>query len=458
VTSTPPLTPPNRFCNVAVVGAGYVGLPTAVTLASFGHTVTVAENDPTRLARLRAGQPAIQEPDLEPLLRRGIASSTLHFTPSARTAASDADVIFLCVPTPQDLDGSADLRFVQAVIADIAPVLRPGAIVVNKSTVPVGTAHRVADLINRRDVVVVSNPEFLREGSAISDSLHPERIVVGCDYAAPAYVVAGLFAATNAPVLITDTATSELIKYAANAFLATKLSYVNAIAGLCEATGADVGDLVTGLGLDSRIGAKFLNPGPGWGGSCLPKDTSALSVTARASGFEFPLLDAVIATNDAQFDRTASKVLSLLDPATPSRVAVWGLTFKAGTDDRRDSPALEIISRLQASHVTVTSYDPTVDASLAASDLAGITLFNDPYEAAEDADVVVVLTEWSEFARPDWDRLANVMRQKSFVDARNVTDPAQAAAAGFTYLSVGRREVLNPDFLTTTTRSKEEQA
>ena len=287
---------------VAVIGVGYVGLPTAATLAHLGHRVTCGDADPAKVAMLQRGEVPIVEEHLEDLVREGQAAGNLTFVQGATDAVQGAEFVFLCVPTPQGDDGSADLSFVESVAAEISPHLAPGTVIVNKSTVPVGSTLVVERVLGRTDVLVVSNPEFLREGTAVPDSLHPERIVVGADDQSAAARVGELFAGTQAPLLITDAATAETIKYASNAFLATKLSFVNAVAGLCEAVGADVRDVILGLGYDKRIGFEYLKPGPGWGGSCLPKDTRALVHIAEQAGYDFSFLKGAIATNDEQFD------------------------------------------------------------------------------------------------------------------------------------------------------------
>src|SRR5665213_3677583 len=346
---------------VAVIGVGYVGLPTAATLAHLGHRVTCGDADPDKIALLRKGNVPIVEAHLEDLVREGQAAGRLDFVVGATSAVADAEFVFLCVPTPQREDGSADLSFVESVAKEIAPHLAPGTIIVNKSTVPVGSTLVVERVLGRHDITVVSNPEFLREGTAVADSLHPERIVVGAADQAAAARVGDLFAGTHAPLLITDAATAETIKYASNAFLATKLSFVNAVAGLCEAVGADVRDVILGLGYDKRIGFEYLKPGPGWGGSCLPKDTRALVHIAEQAGYDFSFLKGAIATNDEQFKRVVAKVKNAvggsLDGVT---IAVWGLTFKAGTDDLRNSPAMEVARRLVDEGAIVQAFDPTV--------------------------------------------------------------------------------------------------
>ncbi len=423
---------------VAVIGAGYVGLPTAAILAHFGHQVILAERDEKRLSTLRAGESPIVEEGLGELLKSGVASRRLTFSSDAAQASATADVIFLCVPTPQGDDGSADLSYVLAAAREIAPSLKSGAIVVDKSTVPVGTAALVEEALGRADVSVVSNPEFLREGTAVADSFNPDRIVIGSDDAAAASTVGELFSETKAPVVITDTATAETIKYASNAFLATKLSFMNAIAGLCEAVGADVRDLTLGLGYDKRIGFEFMNPGPGWGGSCLPKDTAALISIAADHGYDFSLLRGAVETNEAQIERIVTKVDLAVGGLDGKNVALWGLTFKAGTDDRRCSPAIDIAHRLQARGALLSAFDPTVSPGDSSPDLADISLFADPYEAVKDAAAVVLLTEWREFRWLDFARVFTEMVSPSIVDARNLLDPSAMRKIGFTYVGIGR--------------------
>jgi UDPglucose 6-dehydrogenase len=428
--------------SVAVIGAGYVGLPTAATLAHFGHSVVLAERDPARLAAVRNGRMPIVEAGLDELVAGAVDAGNLRFTDTAAEAVVGAEFVFLCVPTPQSADGSADLSYVEGVAKEIGPLLEPRAIVVNKSTVPVGSATMVERVIGRPDVSVVSNPEFLREGSAVLDSLNPDRIVVGADDSRAAAKVGELFSSTAAPLIVTDATTSETIKYASNAFLATKLSFVNALAGLCEEVGADARDVLLGLGYDKRIGFEFLRPGPGWGGSCLPKDTRALLHTAREAGYDFSLLAGAIASNDEQLSRVISKVEAAcggsVDGAT---VGVWGLTFKANTDDRRDSPSLQIAHRLLDLGATVQAFDPTVEAetgAMVSDDLQGLQLRGDPYDAAAGARALVVLTEWDQFRWLDFARVFDVMGEPAIVDARNLLDPAAVRRLGFRYAGIGR--------------------
>lgn len=445
---------------IAVIGVGYVGLPTAATLAHLGHRVTCGDANPDKVAMLQRGEVPIVEEGLEEVVRAGQAAGNLKFVLGATAAVEGAEFVFLCVPTPQGADGSADLSYVEAVAKEISPHLKAGTIIVNKSTVPVGSTLVVERVLGRSDIKVVSNPEFLREGTAVPDSLHPERIVVGADDQAAAARVGALFAGTRAPLLITDAATAETIKYASNAFLATKLSFVNAVASLCEAVGADVRDVILGLGYDKRIGFEYLKPGPGWGGSCLPKDTRALVHIAEQAGYDFSFLKGAIATNDEQFVRVVDKIrIAVGGEVSGKTIAVWGLTFKAGTDDLRNSPSVEVVRRLIASGATVQAFDPTVhvpegDASVTVHGLSGFDSYGDhdeeamnrslrampdAYAACQGAAAVVVLTEWDEFRWLDFDRVHSALLSPVVVDARNLLDPAQMRRLGFTYRGIGRR-------------------
>src|SRR4249920_1732123 len=321
--------------SVAIIGAGYVGLTTAACLAHLGHEVVCADIDAERVARLRKGEVPILEDGLPALIAEGLASKRLSFVVGASVAARGADIVFLCVQTPQGADGSADLSFVERVAREIAPVLVPKAVVVNKSTVPVGSTRFVQRVLAEtgtpsEHITVASNPEFLREGQAVHDFLHPDRIVIGCEDPESAVRVSELYRGVHAPVLVTDPASAEMIKYASNAFLATKVSFINAIANLCESLDADVREVAIGMGYDARIGFQFLHPGPGFGGSCFPKDVAALLYTARQAGYDFPLLDGVVGVNEGQHDRIAEKVrIAAGSSLVGAEIAIWGLTFKA---------------------------------------------------------------------------------------------------------------------------------
>jgi UDPglucose 6-dehydrogenase len=418
---------------IAVIGTGYVGLTTGAYLAHLGHHVMCADVVEAKISLLRRGEIPIVEAGLEQLVRDGLDHGRLSFVLGASSAVGDAEYVFLCLPTPQDTDGAADLSYVEAAAAEIAPHLRPGAIVINKSTVPVGSVGLVASIIGRADVAVVSNPEFLREGTAVHDCLHPDRIVIGGDDWDAVRRVADLYASIDAPVVLTDATSAETIKYASNAFLATKVSFVNAIANLSEAVGADVREVIRGMGLDRRIGFEFLNPGPGWGGSCLPKDTQALVRMAEEAGYDFALLRGVIQANSSQHNAVIRKVKRLAGGTIRcATIAVWGLAFKAGTDDLRDSPSLAVIRRLLASGARVRAFDPAV-----LKEIDGVEVVSDPYEACREADLLVVLTEWPQFGELKLDKVAEVMNFARLVDARNVIDPEVATAAGFMYEGMG---------------------
>jgi len=420
--------------DIVVIGTGYVGLTTAACLAHLGHRVVGADIDERRVEQLSRAEIPIVEDGLEELVKEGLANGNLRFTTDRVGAAAACEFAYLCVPTPQGADGRADLSHIEDVARVIGPVLPPESIVVNKSTVPVGSTRVVERVLGRSDVFVISNPEFLREGSAVHDFLHPDRIVIGSDDQSAAIRMASLYLGIASPPIVTDPASAETIKYASNAFLATKVSFVNAIAAVCEAVGADVNDVVLGMGYDPRIGHQFLRPGPGWGGSCLPKDTRALVRIAEDSGYDFDLLKGVITVNEQQLQRVVSKVAEAAGGSVEGRkIAAWGLAFKARTNDLRDSPALDVIRRLTARGATVRAYDPAIH-----SPIDGLEVVTDPYSACEDADVLVVLTEWDEFRWLDLDKVAASMTNLAIVDSRNVLDRAAVIRRGFSYQGIGR--------------------
>ncbi|MCY4517271.1 MAG: UDP-glucose/GDP-mannose dehydrogenase family protein [Acidimicrobiaceae bacterium] len=448
---------------ILVVGAGYVGLTTAACFAHLGHDVICADIDRAKVASLSAGVVPIREAELDRLVAEGIAERRLRFVISAETVAATCDFAFICVPTPLRDDGETELSYLLAALDSVASRLQPGSVVVTKSTVPVGTAPKIAAALGRTDVALASNPEFLREGSAVHDFLAPDRIVIGADDTSVARRVAALYAGVEAPVILSDPTSAETVKYAANAFLAAKVSFVNALAAVCEAVGADVDTVLAGVGTDHRIGSAYLQPGPGWGGSCLPKDTRALVSVANDAGYVFDLLEGVITVNEQQLERVAAKVARIVtdrpselsDPSADEvaqrssdldgvTVAVLGLTFKAGTDDLRGSPALRVAERLRADGALLVAYDPALAdlddrPDIAAQLPAALTVRGSPYDALEDADAAVVLTEWPEFANLDWGRAASVMAAARIVDARNLLDPTKLRAAGFVYEGLGRR-------------------
>jgi UDPglucose 6-dehydrogenase len=428
---------------IAVVGAGYVGIPTAVCFAKLGHHVVCADVDEDRVRLLRKGEAPILEEGLEGLLAEGLASGRLTFVVGASAAVHDAEFVFLCVPTPQGESGAADLSYVRDAAREIAPYLRPRTVVVNKSTMPVGSTDLVAHELRTAgapaEVHVASNPEFLRQGHAIADTLAPHRVVVGCDDTEVAVRVSELYRGVGAPILVTDPASAELVKYASNAFLAAKISFVNSIANLCEAVNADMREVVLGMGYDPRIGFEMLHPGPGYGGSCFPKDVSALLHIAESNGYDFEMLRSVVAVNDTQRDRVVAKIRAAAGGSVDGRtIGVWGLTFKANTDDVRDSPALHVVDALAAGGARLRAYDPAAGADVTAA-FAGVERVADAYEAAAGAEVLVLLTEWDEFKSVDFRRVRAAMHEPgAVVDARNSLDSAALRNLGFAYTGIGR--------------------
>ncbi len=418
---------------IAVIGSGYVGLTTGACFSHLGHKVTCADVVEAKVESLQRGEIPIHETGLEDLVQAGMGNGNLSFVLGSEKAVRDAEFVYLCVPTPQTAEGSADLRYLTAAVQQISPHLQPGTIVVNKSTVPVGSTLLVEQALGRSDIPVVSNPEFLREGSAIDDFLHPDRVVIGSDDQAAARRVASLYVDCGAPIMVTDPASAETCKYAANAFLATKLSFTNAIAAVCEAVGADVNDVLLGMGYDHRIGREFMRPGPGWGGSCFPKDSKAIISIAEDAGYDFALMRGVIQANDEQFDRIVRKVESVtsLDGAT---VGVLGIAFKAGTDDTRESPAIEVMKRLLAKGAMVKAYDPAVTSL----NLDGVDVVDTAYAACEGVSAIVVATEWDEFTSLDFDRVSALVAERNMIDARNLLDRNALKQRGFTYQGVGR--------------------
>ncbi|MFD2419653.1 UDP-glucose dehydrogenase family protein [Amycolatopsis pigmentata] len=430
---------PSEQRAVGVVGAGYVGLTTAACLARLGHDVICADIDESKVDKLGRAEVPIAEPGLPALVREGLDSSRLRFT-TELGALARCDVVLLCLPTPMSEQGDADLGAVDAALGELAPVLARGCVLATKSTVPVGTTLRLRQRLSgnwgRADVRVVSNPEFLREGHAVTDFLHPDRIVLGTDDDAAGEAVAALYENLDAPVVRTGFASAELAKYASNGFLALKLSYVNELAELCERLGADIGDVGRVMGMDGRIGPAFLAPGPGWGGSCLPKDTEALVRTSGTAGLDFRLLREATLTNLRQQDRVLAKVRRAVGGRLAgARIGVLGLTFKAGTDDLRHSPALAVADRLAREGAILTAYDPKVEPPGPAGLDAQVV--DDPCLVAKDAEVILVLTEWPEFRQLDWPRLATLSTHATVVDTRNLLDADALARAGLRHTGTG---------------------
>ena len=432
---------------LGVVGTGYVGLTTGACFAHLGHHVVCGDIDPRKVDMLNAGHIPIVEDGLEQIVNDARSLGRIEFVLGSQAAAADADIVFLCVPTPQGEDGSADLSYIEQAAREIAPVLKPGAVVVNKSTVPVGSTIAVEKVLERDDVSVVSNPEFLREGTAVHDFLMPDRVVIGAANRAAAEKVAELYESIDTAVIITDPSSAETIKYAANGFLAMKISFVNAVAAMCEHVGADVAAVVDGIGSDTRIGGRFLNPGPGWGGSCFPKDSRALVKIAEDHGYNFSMMKGVIEVNDEQRRRMVDKIAKAVG-RHPSdlagvRVGAMGLTFKAGTDDLRESPAMAIIGELRKVGAEIKAFDPTTCGELSphqTAALSGVELVGELMEIADAVDVICVFTEWPEFAKIDLDKLASrVGKGTTIVDTRNLFDPDAVKDSGLRYDGVGRR-------------------
>jgi UDPglucose 6-dehydrogenase len=422
---------------IAIVGTGYVGLTTGACLASLGHQVVCADIDAEKVAQLSKGKVTIFEDGLQELVTKGLKTGNLSFVVGAVKAVIDSEYVFLCLPTPESSDGSADISIIETVAKEIADSLSRASIIVNKSTLPVGSVRVVENCIQRKDVSVVSNPEFLREGSAVQDFLKPDRVVIGSDDKSAAEKVAQLYSPICKNILITDPASAETIKYAANAFLAARLSFVNALASVCEVVGANIIDVVNGLGSDSRIGTQFLQPGPGWGGSCFPKDTKALLKIAQDNGYDFELLAGVISANESQFDRIANRIAVEAKAASEKPVvAIWGLTFKSGTDDLRESPSLKIINRLISKNISIQAYDPT-QVGVENKNLH-IKNFDNALSACKEAHVLAVFTEWKEFARIEPKLVAEQMSNLSVFDGRNMLNKNSWLAAGFNYKGVGQ--------------------
>lgn len=424
------------MAKLTVIGTGYVGLSTGVGLAHLGHQVVCVDIDEQKIALLAQGRASISESGMEAKIAHGIKVGRLAFSTDVLLAVAEAEVVFLCLPTPQGIDGSADLSYIEQVAKQIGQHLQPDTVVVNKSTVPVGSSVLVATWLGRADVDVVSNPEFLRQGTALHDFLNPTRIVIGGDNHQGVERIANLYATVNAPVLKMNAASAEALKYAANSFLATKLTFINAIADICELVGADVFDVVNGLGLDPRIGDQFLNPGPGWGGSCFPKDTRALVKIAENNGYDFALLRGVIETNDKQYERIALKIQDLCGGDVNGKtIASWGLTFKAHTDDLRDSPAIAILEILHRLGARIRAYD---SAARGVEQYPWIERCDSALVACEGSDVLAVLTEWPEFAQISPGDVLVRLTQPAVVDGRNVLNPSAWRESGFEYRGVGR--------------------
>ena len=431
---------------IAVVGTGYVGLVLGACLAENGNTVACVDKDADKVETLRKGRVPIYEPGLEEMVRRNHGEERLSFTTELPAAVRTAEIVFIAVGTPQGEDGSADLTHVLDVAGAIGRAMNKYTVVVDKSTVPVGTAKRVHAVIAKETTQpfsVVSNPEFLKQGAAVEDFMKPDRVVIGVepgDARAGALMkeLYGPFTRTGAPIMMMDTASAELSKYAANSILATRISFMNEIANVCELVGADVDHVRKAIGSDRRIGTSFLFPGVGYGGSCFPKDTQALLKSAEDKGYDFKILRAVEDVNDRQKERLVDKIEAYLPDLSGRTIAVWGLAFKPRTDDMREAPAIPIIERLLAHGVTIRAYDPA--AAPVARGLFGdrITLCDKSYDALSGADALAVVTEWNEFREPDFAKMKSLMKAPVVFDGRNIYSPEHMRALGFTYFSIGR--------------------
>ena len=431
---------------VAMIGTGYVGLVSGTCFADFGHVVTCIDKDAAKIDALNSGQIPIYEPGLQDLVAKNVAEERLYFTTDPTEAIRSADAVFIAVGTPTRRgDGHADLSYVYAAAEEIARLIEGFTVIITKSTVPVGTGDEVEDIIRKTNpdakFAVVSNPEFLREGAAINDFKRPDRVVVGTDSEDAADVMRELYRPlylNETPIIVTKRRTSELIKYAANAFLAVKITFINEIADLCESVGANVQEVSRGIGLDNRIGSKFLHAGPGYGGSCFPKDTLALSKIAADAKSDLKIVDAVIDVNAERKKKMADKVINFLGGDVNGKtIALLGLAFKPNTDDMREAPSLDIVTKLQSAGAKIRAYDP---ASMEeANHLMSDVMFCDgPYHALENADVVVIVTEWDQFRALDLDRVKTLVKAPKVVDLRNIYTPDYMRARGFEYTSVGR--------------------
>jgi UDPglucose 6-dehydrogenase len=428
---------------IAVIGTGYVGLVCGACFAELGNDVVCIDVDAAKIARLQRGESPLFEPGLEELVRGNVKAGRLAFTLDLAEGIHGREIVIIAVGTPTADDGHLDLRHVRRAALDIAAALDGPKIVVNKSTVPVQTADLVRSLIEGakttdHTVTVVANPEFMREGSAVADFMHPDRIVIGVDHPGAEELLRGLYAPLSAPIIVTDPRTAEMIKLTSNAFLAAKISFINEIAGICDAVGADVRDVVAGAGADARIGAACMQPGLGFGGSCLPKDLLALHRIAEQSGAATHLLDAALAVNAAQIAHVSGRLKGLLGGLDGKVVGVLGLAFKPGTDDVRESPALALVRRLLHDGARVQAHDPVAASNAARELTGGVHLVDSPYDAAAGADAVVIATAWNEYAEIDLMKLRSRMRGDVLFDARDVYDPREVGEAGFTYAGIGR--------------------
>ena len=432
--------------HIAVIGTGYVGLVTGTCFAEFGVNVTCVDKDETKIENLKKGIVPIYEPGLDAMIARNVKAERLSFTTNIAEAVRTALVVFIAVGTPPKEDGSADLQYVEQVAKEIARTMDGYKVIVTKSTVPIGTGAWIDKIVKEHQTQpipfdVVSNPEFLREGAAIEDFMRPNRVVIGASTSQAIAVMKDLYGPLyliETPFVITNVESSEMIKYASNAFLATKISFINEIANLCERVGADVHHVAKGMGLDRRIGPKFLHPGPGYGGSCFPKDTQALAEIARAHGMEFQIVDTVVKVNKEQREHCLQKIIKMLDGNVAGKtIGILGVSFKPETDDIREAPAIDIVQQLLDLGGAVRAFDPVALENFAKL-FPQVTYCADPYQVAEGSDALVLMTEWNQFRQLELDRIKPLLRSPKIVDLRNIYEPERMRHAGFQYVSVGR--------------------
>jgi UDPglucose 6-dehydrogenase len=432
---------------ISIIGSGYVGLVTGACFADVGHTVICVDNDSKKIESLQAGKVPIYEPGLEELIHRNVSARRLRFTGSTKDGVDNSQIVFIAVPTPQQPDGNVDLSFIEKVARDIAAVLKDYRVIVDKSTVPVKTGEKVAESIKRynrhgAEFDVVSNPEFLREGCAVGDLMHPDRIVIGAQSQHAVDLMKKVYEPFMAPILVTDVNSAELIKHAANSFLALKISYINAVAAICEASGADVEKVADGIGMDQRIGRNFLNAGIGYGGSCFPKDIAAFITISEQLGVPFTLLKEVQRINASQKNRFLKAMRDTLWVLRDKKIAVWGLTFKPDTDDLRSSVAIELVAEMLREGAHVTVYDPKgMEKARELESISGAKFMDSALAAVDGVEALVVATEWGEFSNVDLALVKERMTTPIIFDGRNVFDPRTMAELGFHYHSIGRKAV-----------------
>jgi len=432
------------FMKIAIIGTGYVGLVTGTCFSDLGNDVICADNDEKKIEILKNGAIPIYEPGLEELVKKNREKGRLSFTSDVPAAVKDAEIIFICVGTPPKDDGSADLSAIEKVSRVIAENMHSYKLIVEKSTVPVETGEWVKstiELFKKKNIEydIASNPEFLREGSAIEDFIKPDRIVIGVDSKKAEMLLKDLYAPLNSKIVVTDIKGAEIIKHASNSFLATKISFINALSNICELTGADIGEVAEGIGMDHRINSHFLRAGAGFGGSCFPKDVKAFIHISENLGYSFGLLKEVEKINEAQKDLVVKKIKKMVSGLEGKTIGIWGLAFKPGTDDIRNAPSLDVIARLINEKAKIKAYDPVAAEKTRLKIGDKITYCKNVYEAAESVDCILLMTEWNEFKELDWDRIKKVVKQPCIVDGRNIYDPEKLRKLGFTYSAIGRK-------------------